>query len=85
MQMTAINRLLFHRKAIELIYLPLVHMAIPLSITYDSRAIIIPNKARYTQSSPSRANELRHIQDNKRMKRLDRLPNNSCDERGHVD
>lgn len=62
------------------VYSPLVHMAIPLSITNDSKAIIIPNSAKYTQSSPSRANEWRHIHDNRRTKRLERLPNNSCNE-----
>lgn len=58
-------------------HLPLVHIPIPLSMMNDKNAIITPNKAKYTQSSPSRANELRQIHDSNRTERLDRLPNNS--------
>lgn len=58
-------------------FLPFVHIAIPLSIMYDSNAIIIPNNAKYTQSSPIRANECDHTHDNAFIKRFVCLPNSS--------
>lgn len=52
-------------------------MAIPLSIINDNIAIITPNKAKYTQSSPNRANVFCHTHDKNLRQRLERFPNNS--------
>lgn len=49
----------------------------PLSITYESNAIIIPKSAKYTQSSPIRANECDHNHDIVCNRRFVCLPNNS--------
>lgn len=57
--------------------LPFVHIDIPLSITYDNKAIIIPNNAKNTQSSPRRANVCRHIDERAFTIRFVCLPSSS--------
>lgn len=50
----------------------------PLSTTYDTNAIMTPNSAKNTQSSPRRANVRFHIHDETFSMRDERLPSNSC-------
>lgn len=59
---------------------PFVHIDIPLSITKDRTAMIMPSNAKYTQSSPIRANVFIHTHDMALTIRLVRWPNSSCRE-----
>lgn len=50
----------------------------PLSMMKESRAMMMPNRARKTQSSPRRANVCFQTHDEMRFIRVARLPNSSC-------
>lgn len=53
-------------------------MDMPLSMMNESRAIMMPSRARNTQSSPSRATVCLQIHDDTRFARVECLPSSSC-------
>lgn len=58
--------------------LPFVHIDMPLSIINESMAIMMPSRARKTQSSPRRASVCFQTHDEMRFIRVARLPSSSC-------